>query len=161
MTLPRRSGLYDPKHEHDACGIGFVANIDGNASHRIVQQGLQILLNLVHRGASGREPLTGDGAGLLLQMPHEFFKKECQAIGIDLPNIGEYGIGCVFLPQDPNDREKCERILEDKVLGTGQKLLGWRDVPVRSETPGPVARRTVPYIRQIVIGSSCASPKEF
>ncbi|NRA35257.1 MAG: glutamate synthase large subunit [Polyangiaceae bacterium] len=161
MTLPRRSGLYDPKHEHDACGIGFVANIDGKASHRIVQQGLQILLNLVHRGASGCDPLTGDGAGLLLQMPHEFFKKECQAIGIDLPNIGEYGIGCVFLPQDPNDREKCERILEDKVLGTGQKLLGWRDVPVRSETPGPVARRTVPYIRQIVIGSSCASPKEF
>ena len=153
MTLPPRSGLYDPQFEHDACGVGLIANIKGEASHDIVRKGIDILLNLVHRGASGCDPLTGDGAGILLQVPHAFFVRECDRLGIRLPRAGEYGVGCVFLPQDKGQRLRCQQIIEDKIFGTGQRLLGWRDVPVKADVLGPIARSSVPFIRQVFIGS--------
>jgi glutamate synthase domain-containing protein 2/glutamate synthase domain-containing protein 1/glutamate synthase domain-containing protein 3 len=161
MSLPPRSGLYDPRFEHDACGVGFVANISGTPSHDIVRKGIQILLNLVHRGACGCDPLTGDGAGILLQMPDAFFRKECAALGIQLPPPGRYGIGCVFLPQDPAERRQCMRSVEDKVLGTGQHFLGWRDVPVNLDACGPLARQSVPVMKHVIIGSSGDDPVEF
>jgi len=153
MSLPRRSGLYDPAHGHDACGVGFVANIQGVASHRIVRHGVEILLNLVHRGACGCDPLTGDGAGILLQMPHEFFVKEGKKLGIRIPARGEYGAGCVFLPRNPKEQRRCQRIVEDKVLAAGQRLLGWRTVPVDESALGPMARQSAPVIKQVIVGS--------
>ncbi len=154
MSLPPRQGLYDPRFEHDACGIGFVANVKGVASHEIVEQGLAILLNLVHRGATGCDPLTGDGAGILIQMPHEFFKAECAAAGIELPEPGQYAIGNVHLPVDLTERRQVKQIFEDKILATGQRLLGWRKVPVDAGSVGPMARSTAPTIRQAIIGST-------
>ncbi|HEX7669724.1 MAG TPA: glutamate synthase large subunit, partial [Polyangiaceae bacterium] len=154
MGLPQKSGLYDPQFEHDACGVGFVANIQGIPSHRIVRQGVEILLNLVHRGACGCDPLTGDGAGILLQMPHEFFQKECEALGIALPPRGEYGAGCVFLPRDPHEQRLCQQIVEDKILASGQRLLGWRTVPVDESALGPMARQSAPIIKQVIVGSA-------
>ncbi|HVU02700.1 MAG TPA: glutamate synthase large subunit [Polyangiaceae bacterium] len=154
MGLPSKSGLYDPEFERDACGVGFVANIKGEASHRIVRQGVEILLNLVHRGACGCDPLTGDGAGILIQMPHEFFVKECEALGIKLPGRDEYGAGCVFLPRDPHEQRICEQIVEDKILASGQKLLGWRTVPVDETALGPMARQSAPVIKQVIVGSA-------
>ncbi len=161
MTLPPRSGLYDPQFEHDACGIGFVANIKGKASHKIVQQGVEILINLLHRGACGCDPLTGDGAGLLLQMPHEFFEREADRGGFRLPSRGEYGVGCVFLPRDASQRARCQQILEDKITGTGQRLLGWRDVPVDESALGPLARAAAPHISQVFVGATCDSQEVF
>jgi glutamate synthase domain-containing protein 2/glutamate synthase domain-containing protein 1/glutamate synthase domain-containing protein 3 len=154
MSLPRRSGLYDPQFERDACGVGFVANIQGVASHRIVRQGVEILLNLVHRGACGCDPLTGDGAGILLQMPHEFFLKEGKKLGMRVPQRGEYGAGCVFLPRDRQERRQCQQIVEDKILASGQRLLGWRDVPVDAAALGPMARQSAPVIKQVLVGSA-------
>jgi glutamate synthase (NADPH/NADH) large chain len=154
MTLPPRSGLYDPRFEHDACGVGFIANIKGEASHDIVRKGVDILLNLVHRGATGCDPLTGDGAGILIQVPHEFFKREFEEADIELPEAGRYGVGCVFLPRDRNDRRRCQQIFEDKIFGTGQKLLGWRDVRVNESALGPLARKSAPVIKQVFIGSA-------
>src|SRR5215471_7878791 len=153
MSLPRRSGLYDPAHEHDACGVGFVANIKGHTSHRIVRQGVEILLNLVHRGACGCDPLTGDGAGILLQLPHEFFLKEGKRLGIRVPQRGEYGAGCVFLPRNPKEQRRCQRIVEDKILAAGQRLLGWRTVPVDESALGPMAKQSAPVIKQVLVGS--------
>ena len=152
--LPKlvKRGLYDPQYEHDACGVGVVANIKGVKSHDVIQQGLEVLINLGHRGACGADPKTGDGAGILLQMPHQFFSKECARLGITLPPLGEYGVGMVFLPQDPAQREECERIFEDIVREEGQIVLGWRDVPVDHSAIGNHARDVQPYIRQIFIG---------
>ncbi len=161
MTLPVRSGLYDPRFEHDACGVGFVANIRGEASHDIVEKGVDILLNLVHRGACGCDPLTGDGAGILLQLPHAFFAEQCEPLGIRLPEPGRYGVGSVFLPRDKTQRMRIAQILEDKISGTGQRLLGWRRVPVDESTLGPLARAVAPAIRQVFIGSTCATQLEF
>ncbi|HLV65313.1 MAG TPA: glutamate synthase large subunit [Polyangiaceae bacterium] len=161
MPLPSRHGLYDPRFEHDACGVGFVANIKGEASHDIVKKGIDILLNLVHRGACGCDPLTGDGAGILLQIPHAFLKRECDRIGIDLPSPGKYGVANVFLPRDKTDRRRCQQILEDKIFGTGQKLLGWRDVAVDENALGPMARASVPVIKQVFIGSASEDEAAF
>ncbi|MFO7181086.1 MAG: glutamate synthase subunit alpha, partial [Pseudomonadota bacterium] len=161
MPLPSRHGLYDPRFEHDACGVGFVANIKGEASHDIVKKGIDILLNLVHRGACGCDPLTGDGAGILLQIPHAFLKRECDRVGIDLPAPGRYGVGNVFLPRDKTDRRRCQQILEDKIFGTGQKLLGWRDVAVNENVLGPMARASVPVIKQVFIGSATEDEATF
>ncbi len=155
MTLPPRSGLYDPRFEHDNCGFGFVANINGKASHEIVRQGIRILVNLVHRGACGCDPLTGDGAGLLLQIPHAFFAREATRLGFTLPEPGKYGVGFVFLPRDAQARRQAQQILEDKILGTGQKVLGWRDVPIDEAQCGPLARQTLPAMRQVFVGSTC------
>jgi glutamate synthase (NADPH/NADH) large chain len=149
--LPAAQGLYDPRHEHDACGVGFVANIEGKKSHDIVLKGIQILINLTHRGACGCDPETGDGAGILIQIPHSFFARECGALGFKLPNPGEYGAGMVFLPVDPQERIICEGILEKAAKQEGLAVLGWRDTPIDGNTIGRLARSSQPYIEQIFL----------
>src|SRR5215469_9780540 len=130
LSLPKAQGLYSPRHEHDACGIGFVANIEGHRSHDIVLKGIQILINLTHRGACGCDPNTGDGAGVLIQIPHEFFQGECASLGFQLPAVGEYGVGMVFLPVETRERMACEAILEEIIKDEGLTMLGWRDTPI-------------------------------
>src|SRR5215510_680048 len=110
--LPEAQGLYNPAHEHDACGVGFVVDIKGRKSHAIVSQALTVLKNLLHRGACGCEVNTGDGAGILIQMPHEFLRRECGRLDIALPVPGYYGAGLVFLPRDPLERAECQAVLE-------------------------------------------------
>ena len=146
-------GLYDPRNEHDACGVGFVAHIKGLKSHDIVQQGLNILRNLDHRGAVGADALMGDGAGLLIQIPDAFFREEMRAMGITLPPPGEYGVGNIFLPKERASRLACEQELERAVRAEGQIVLGWRDVPTNRDMPmSPWVRSREPIMRQIFIG---------
>ncbi|MEP6754662.1 MAG: glutamate synthase subunit alpha, partial [Chthonomonadales bacterium] len=148
--MPKKTdGLYDPQFEHDACGVGFVANIKGVRSHDIVEKALQILVNLAHRGACGCDPETGDGAGILTQIPHTFFQKE---LGAKLPKAGHYGVGMVFLPQDANERGLCEAIINQAVKAEGQTLIAWRNVPVDSRKIGPKSREVEPVIRQFIVG---------
>lgn len=148
-----RDGLYDSKNEHDACGVGFVAHIKGAKAHAIVQQGLKILENLDHRGAVGADALMGDGAGILIQIPDDFYRAEMAAQGVTLPPPGEYGVGMIFLPKEHASRLACEQELERAVKAEGQVLLGWRDVPVDREMPmSPAVRAKEPVIRQIFIG---------
>ncbi len=161
MPLPRPSGLYDPEREHDACGVGFIANLRGERSHEIVAQGLDILLNLVHRGATGCDPLTGDGAGILIQLPHEFFELEAARLGFSLPAPGSYAVGCVFLPRERRQQRRCVEILEDKIFGMGQRLIGWRDVPIDLDACGPLARESAPVIRQVFVGSTAPNERAF
>ena len=149
--LPKAQGLYSPQHEHDGCGIGFVANIEGQKSHEIVLKGIQILINLTHRGACGCDPQTGDGAGILIQIPHTFFERECARLGFTLPAPGEYGVGMVFLPVDRQERILCEGILEKAARENGLTVLGWRDTPIDGNSIGRLARSTQPYIEQIFI----------
>jgi len=149
--LPAPQGLYDPSCEHDACGIGFVANISGKKSHDIIVKGIEVLLNLAHRGACGCDPKTGDGAGVLIQIPHAFFEAECSRLGFGLPSPGEYGVGMVFLPVEPHERLQCEAILEGIVREEGLTVLGWRDTPANADAIGRLARSTQPYIEQIFI----------
>jgi glutamate synthase (ferredoxin) len=149
--LPAQQGLYDPRNEHDACGIGFVVNTKGEQSHEIISKGLQILINLAHRGACGCDPETGDGAGILIQIPHKFFARECEALGFTLPPPGEYGVGMVFLPVEPSHRLIAEGILERMAREEGLTVLGWRDTPVNVDAIGRVARASQPYIEQIFI----------
>jgi len=151
--LPPAQGLYDPRFEHDACGIGFVANLQGLKSHDIIEKGIQILINLTHRGACGCDPETGDGAGVLLQIPHAFFEGECARLGFPLPSPGEYGVGMVFLPVEKHERMTCEGILEEIVRDGGLAVLGWRDTPIDGNAIGRLARNTQPYIEQIFIRS--------
>src|SRR5688572_19501145 len=157
---PEAQGLYDPQFEHDACGVGFVANIKGAKSHSIIEQALQVLLNLDHRGACGSEVNTGDGAGILMQMPHEFLKTAAKSAGIALPGAGEYGVGMVFLPQDATERRECEKILELIVSEEGQRLLGWRDIPTNNGSLGETAKASEPFMRQIFIGRSASLADE-
>src|SRR5216684_7107530 len=151
LKIPEAQGLYCPRHEHDACGIGFVASIDGQKSHDIVLKGIQVLINLTHRGACGCDPETGDGAGILIQIPHAFFARECARIGFTLPAPGEYGVGMIFLPVDPQERMLCAGILERIAKEEGLTVLGWRDTPIDGNMIGRVARNTQPYIEQIFI----------
>jgi glutamate synthase (NADPH) large chain len=150
--LPPAQGLYDPAHEHDACGIGFVASIRGQKSHDLIEKGLQILLNLTHRGACGCDPETGDGAGILIQIPREFFARECPKLGFELPAAGSYGVGMTFLPVEKHPRLQCEGILERIVREEGLSVLGWRDTPTYASAIGRVARASQPYIQQIFVG---------
>ncbi|MFN9772124.1 MAG: glutamate synthase-related protein [Burkholderiales bacterium] len=153
MALPQPQGLYDPSNEHDACGVGFVAHIKGAKSHDIVQKGLQILLNLDHRGATGADTLFGDGAGILIQIPDDFYRGEMAAQGVQLPPPGEYGVGMVFLPKEHASRLACEQALERTVRAEGHRALGWRDEPVDAEMEmSPLVRTSEPVIRQIFIG---------
>src|SRR5271166_4759515 len=154
---PGPQGLYDPQYEHDACGVGFIADLKNRKSHQIVQDALQILLNLEHRGACGCEANTGDGAGILIQMPHDFFYQEAAKIGVHLPEPGSYGTGLIFLPQEFPDRSRCEKIMEKVVRDEGQQLLGWRDLPTDNSLLGPTARKSEPVIRQILIGKAPGS----
>jgi glutamate synthase (NADPH/NADH) large chain len=153
-SIPKAQGLYDPANEHDACGVGFVVNIKGERSNEIVKKALQVLDNLTHRGACGCDPRTGDGAGILLQIPHDFFASEAEKLGFELPAPGQYGVGQVFLPLDAVKRKDCEDAFERIVNEEGQRLLGWRDVPVVESACGEIARRGMPAIRQVFIARS-------
>ena len=158
--LPPQEGLYDPANEHDACGVGFVVDIQGRKSHRIVRRGLEILVNLTHRGACGCDPLTGDGAGILTQIPHRFFADKAAELGYTLPAPGEYGLGFVFLPNDAEQRRWCIEQLERFVAEEGQRLIGWRDVPVDNEHIGWSARGVEPMMKQVFIARGEATPAD-
>ena len=151
MKKPR--GLYDPAYEHDACGVGVVANLSGEKSYAIIRNAIRVLVNLEHRGACGCDPHTGDGAGLLFQLPHDFFKRQCGLSGISLPEAGQYAVGMVFLPRGAEHRRWCERAIEKTVWEEDQVFLGWRDVPVDFSQAGELATQVSPLIRQFFIGS--------
>ncbi|MDQ2916941.1 MAG: glutamate synthase-related protein [Pseudomonadota bacterium] len=148
---PRAQGLYQPAHEHDACGLGFIAHIKGRKTHEIILQGLRILENLTHRGATGADPLQGDGAGILVQMPDAFLRRVCGKLGITLPAIGQYGVGMVFLPQEPASRVACEQEIERAIAAEGQVLLGWRDVPTNNAGLSKRTKEVEPIIRQVFV----------
>ena len=155
--FPSEQGLYNPRNEHDACGVGFIVDIKNRKNHQIVRQGLQILLNLTHRGAVGADPLAGDGAGLLIQVPDTFLREETKALGIILPEEGAYGVGMLFLPRDPAVRAQCEAIIAETVAAEGQVLLGWRDVPVNSDILGESVRAVEPVVRQLFVARGAAT----
>ncbi len=155
MPLPPPSGLYDPSLEHDACGLGFVADLHRPASHEVVAMGIEILRRLAHRGAAGCDPCSSDGAGLLMHVPHARYERTLGRAGIDLPNEGDYGVAQCFLSRNTADREAEMRALEDAVRHHSQKVIGWRDVPVDTKQLGPVARSTMPVFKQLFIGRMC------
>jgi glutamate synthase (NADPH) large chain len=149
--LPPAQGLYDPRNEHDACGLGFVVNIKGEPSHDIVLKGLQILVNLAHRGACGCDSETGDGAGVLIQIPHSFFAREAPSFGFTLPDPGQYGVAMCFLPVERQQRYACEGHIERIAREEGLTALGWRDTPVDADAIGRIARSSQPYIQQFFV----------
>ena len=157
-VYPDPVGLYDSRFEHDACGVGFVAHIKGHRSHAIVRQALQVLVNLLHRGACGAEANTGDGAGILVQMPDKFLRREAAQLGFTLPPAGEYGAGLVFLPRADAARRQCEAVFERIVAEEGQQLVGWRDVPANDSHIGAAALAGEPRFRQILIGRGAGAP---
>src|SRR5437867_7314388 len=148
---PAKQGLYDPRHEHDACGLGFIAHIKGKKSHAIIAQALQILKNLTHRGATGADPLQGDGAGILIQSPDAFLRRVCGRQGLTLPAIGQYAVGMVFLPKEPASRMACEQEIERAIASEGQILVGWRDVPTENSGLSERTKEVEPVIRQVLI----------
>ncbi len=149
---PQPQGLYHSRNEHDACGMGLVANIRGEKSHEIIRKGLEVLINLTHRGAAGCDPETGDGAGILIQIPHVFFARECGELGMQLPEPGSYGVAMVFLPVEKHSRLQCEGVFERIVQEEGLTVLGWRDTPVNGDAIGREARASQPYIEQLFVG---------
>ena len=151
---PKNQGLYNRKNEKDGCGVGFVAHIKGKKSHEIVQQGLKLLTNLTHRGATGYDPKLGDGAGLLMQMPDAFMRKNAALLGFDLPEVGQYAVGNLFLPQDAQNRALCEALITKIISEEQQTLLGWRDVPVDNSNIAQAARDVEPVMRQVFIAST-------
>ncbi len=157
---PGKQGLYDPQFEHDSCGVGFVVNIKGRKSHSIIQQSLRILMNLDHRGACGCEYNTGDGAGILIQPPHDFLKLVSREARVTLPSAGEYGVGMMFMPHDGAQRAECEKIFAEIVAEEGQTVLGWRTVPTSNVTLGATARASEPMMRQVFIGRGSKLPDE-
>ncbi|MGD0676005.1 MAG: glutamate synthase large subunit [Polyangiaceae bacterium] len=158
MPLPPARGLYDPSFERDACGLGFVADLQRPPTHDVVTKGIEILRRLAHRGAAGCDPCTGDGAGILLQIPHAHFERVMGRGGIELPNAGDYGIGQCFLSRDPKVRAVEVRVIEDAIRHHNQKVIGWRDVPVDTSVLGPLARSSMPVFRQVFIGRMCPVP---
>jgi glutamate synthase (ferredoxin) len=160
LGLPPKQGLYDPANEHDACGVGFVVDIKGRKSHRILQQAIQVLRNLDHRGACGCEVNTGDGAGVLLQIPHRFLEGVAEQNSFTLPAPGEYGSGLIFLPRNAGERRKLEQRFEQIVQSEGQSVIGWRTVPTDNKSLGETARAAEPFIRQIIIGRDPALSDE-
>src|SRR2546421_582100 len=159
-TSPLKQGLYDPQYEHDSCGLGFVVDVKGRRSRKIVEQACEVLLNLEHRGACGCEPNTGDGAGILLQIPHLFFQREGDKLGLTLPKAGQYAVGMVFLPDEFQGRRECERLFERLVRQEGQRVLGWRTVPTDDTGIGPTALASRPVVRQIFIARDENAPDE-
>ena len=143
--LPQEQGLYNPIHEHDACGVGMVVDTKAIASHSIVEKGITILERLLHRGATGSDPETGDGAGMLLQIPHDFFK---HVVPFDLPEAGKYAVGMFFLPRQEELRKACCEHVAQAAQQEGVCLLGWRDVPVDDQAIGKTARECAPHIMQ-------------
>ena len=154
MKSPAKQGLYDPRFERDACGVGVVANIKGKKSNKILRQSLKVLHNMDHRGGQGADLTSGDGAGILLQIPHDFFVKECIKLNLDLPAAGEYAVGFLFLPPDAVERENTQRHFERIVTANNQKVLGWRGVPVNTAVLGEKSRQSQPFIAQVFIGAS-------
>ena len=149
----QQHGLYSSGNEHDACGLGFVAHIKGVKRHDIVTQALKILENIDHRGAVGADPLMGDGAGILIQIPDALYREEMAKQGVTLPAAGEYGVGMIFLPKEHASRLACEQEMERAIKAEGQVLLGWRDVPVNVDMPmSPTVRKKEPILRQVFIG---------
>jgi glutamate synthase (ferredoxin) len=156
ISAPPKQGLYDPQFEHDACGLGFVVNMKGKKSHQLVSDALKILVNLDHRGACGCEANTGDGAGILIQMPHEFLAAEATKLGFKLPAPGQYGVGQLFLPKDPAEREAVKKELAKIISEEGQAVLGWRDVPVDNSSLGKTAVAAEPFMAQVFVGRNPA-----
>ncbi len=150
--LPAKQGLYDPFFEHDACGVGFVVDMKGRKTHRIVEQAVEVLVNLDHRGAAGSEVNTGDGAGILVQIPHKFFVAACAKAQIPLPAAGQYGVGVAFLPKNVTKRRRLEEKFEQIIRSEGQTFLGWRTVPVNNKSLGETAKGSEPCMRQVFIG---------
>jgi len=161
LSKPIQQGLYNPTNERDACGVGFVAHIKGKKSHDIVQKGLELLTNLTHRGATGYDPKLGDGAGLLMQMPDAFMRKEAAKLNIQLPAAGQYAVGNVFLPQSAQNREACEALIGQIITEENQILLGWRDTPVDNSHIAQAARDVEPTMRQLIIGATSADQMVF
>ena len=152
MKYPvKKQGLYNPEYEHDACGIGFIANIDGKKSHRVVDQSIGVLENMMHRGASGADEDTGDGAGITVQIPHQFFKRECEVLGIQLPNLGDYGVANMFVHRYDEFREVQKEEFIQIIEEEGQEFLGWRDVPVNVSSIGETALKAMPFMLQAFI----------
>ena len=151
MRAPSKQGLYDPQHEHDACGVGFLVDVEGRKSSKLVQDAVEVLRNLGHRGACGCEENTGDGAGILLQTPDAFLRKVTASLGFQLPPVGHYGAATVFLPTDDQARDFCQSLVEQAVTEAGQKVLGWRDVPTDNHQLGASAVRSQPRIRQLFV----------
>jgi glutamate synthase (ferredoxin) len=160
LGAPPKQGLYDPQFEHDACGLGFVVNMKGRKSHQMVSDALKILVNLDHRGACGCEANTGDGAGILIQIPHDFFMAEAVRLGFKLPAVGHYGVGQVFLPKDLAERNAVKAALEKIISAEGQVLLGWRDVPVNNASLGKGALSAEPFMAQVFVGRGAAIKDE-
>ncbi|MGC9158346.1 MAG: glutamate synthase large subunit [Terracidiphilus sp.] len=160
LRTPPPNGLYHPRNEHDSCGVGFVASIRGEKSHAIIRKGLEVLINLTHRGAAGCDPETGDGAGILIQIPHVFFARECGELGMQLPEPGEYGVAMCFLPVDKHSRLQCEGVLERIAQEEGLTVLGWRDTPVNGMAIGREARATQPYIEQLFLAKPQLADRE-
>ena len=149
---PPAEGLYDPALEKDSCGVGFIANIKGKKSHQIVSDALSILCNLEHRGAVGADPRCGDGAGILVQIPHAFFKRKAAEMGFRLPDPGQYAIGALFMPKDAAWRRVIQSIIADEIKAEGLMLLGWRDVPTDNSSLGETVKPTEPTHMQVFIG---------
>jgi glutamate synthase (NADPH) large chain len=151
IRVPEAQGLYHPQNEHDNCGMGLVASIRGEKSHEIIRKGLEVLINLTHRGAAGCDPETGDGAGILIQIPHVFFSRECGELGMPLPAEGAYGVAMCFLPVDKHSRLQCEGVIERIANAEGATVIGWRDTPVNGDAIGREARASQPYIEQLFV----------
>src|SRR5687768_15217374 len=160
MRPPKRQGLYDPQHEHDACGVGFLVDIEGRKSAKLVRDAVEVLRNLGHRGASGCEENTGDGAGILLQLPDAFLRKVAGAQGLQLPAVGHYGVAVVFLPTLEGARAAAEALIEKAITQAGQTVLGWRDVPTDNHRLGASAIRSQPIIKQLFVGRGKDVPDE-
>jgi glutamate synthase (NADPH/NADH) large chain len=158
MPLPPQSGLYDPSLERDACGLGFVADLRRPASHDVLTKGIQILRRLAHRGAAGSDPHTGDGAGILMHIPHAHYERVLGRAGVELPNDGDYGVAQCFLSGNREARAAEIRVVEDAVRHHNQKVIGWRDVPIEPSVLGPIARASLPVMRQLFIGRMCPVP---
>ncbi|MBW1894976.1 MAG: glutamate synthase subunit alpha, partial [Deltaproteobacteria bacterium] len=149
--LPIARGLYNPANEHDSCGVGFVANIDGQKSHDVIEKGIRVLENLMHRGAIGGDLSTGDGAGILFQVPHDFLIKACGPININLPQKGNYGVGMVFMPRDSEPLQTCIELVEKTITSQGLSVLGWREVPINADTVSGQARKQRPQVMQFFV----------
>jgi len=151
-TPPKKQGMYDPAYEHDACGMGFVVDINGKGSYKLVSDALDLLENMEHRGASGADAKTGDGAGIMVQIPHHFFSRECDVLGIHLPKKGDYGVGMLFAHKYEDLRHEQMRMVEEIITSEGQKVLGWREVPIDSSEIGATAKAAIPRFIQVFIG---------
>src|ERR1700742_2849377 len=149
---PGAVGLYDSRYEHDSCGIALVAKLWGEATHAVVEKALEALEHMEHRGAEGADPNTGDGAGILLQVPDSFIRGA--VAGVELPPVGRYGVGVCYLPRDPERRAELEQLIEDTVAAEGQRVIWWRDVPIDDRYAGETAKASVPFIRQVLVAAA-------